>query len=80
MLQRQSEEDPEENGSKDAALFDPVADVERSRGAAVEPHSPLHVAVGVGGGVGWGGVRLANLWQDIEEAFSAGSRIPLSDE
>ena len=50
MLQRQSEEDPEENGSKDAALFDPAADVERSRGAAVELHSPLHVAVGGGGG------------------------------
>ena len=50
MLQRQSEEDPEENGSKDPALLDPAADVERSRGAAVELHSPLHV----------------NLWQDIE--------------
>ena len=61
VLQRQSEEDPEENGSKDAALFDPAADVERSRGAAVELHSPLHVAVG-----GGGGVRLANLWKDIE--------------
>ena len=45
MLQKQSEEDPKERGSEDAALIDPAADVEGLGGAAIELHSPLYVAV-----------------------------------
>lgn len=36
MLQKESEEDSEESGSEDAALFDPAADVEGLGGVAVE--------------------------------------------
>lgn len=69
MLQKQSGEDPEESGSEYIALFDPTADVEEFRGAAIELHSPLHVTVeGLNQAlqVGWA----ANLGQDSEEAFS----------
>ena len=76
MLQKESEEDSEESGSEDAALFDPAADVEGLGGVAVELHSPLHVAVeGLDQSLqlGWA----ANLWQDFEEAHSADEVEPL---
>ena len=62
-------EDPEESGSESAALFDSAADVEGVRGAAIELHSLLHVAVEGPDQVlqlGWA----ANLFQDFEEALS----------
>ena len=70
MLQKHSEEDPKESGNEDAALFDPAADVEGLRGAAIKLHSPLHVAVeGLDQALqrGWA----TNLWQDFEETLSA---------
>lgn len=70
MLQKQSEEDPEESWNEDATLFNHAADVEGLGGAAVELHGPLHVAVeGFNQALqlGWA----ANLGQDFEEALSA---------
>ena len=68
MLQKQSEEDPEESESEDAALFDPAADVEGLRGAATELRSPLHVAMErLDQTLKLG--RAANLWQDYKEAL-----------
>ena len=66
MLQQHGKEDPEESWPKDTTLFD----VEGLRGAAVELHGPLHVAVeGLNQALqlGW----TANLGQDLEEALSA---------
>ena len=45
MLQKHGEEDPEESWREDTTLFDPAADVEGLRGAAVELHVSLYVAV-----------------------------------
>ena len=45
MCRMRASEDPEESGSENAALFDSAADVEGLRGAAIELHSLLHVAV-----------------------------------
>ena len=70
MLQKHDEEDYEESWREDTTLFDPAADVEGLRGAAVELHGPLHVAVeGLNQALqlGWA----ANLGQDSEEALSA---------
>ena len=64
------EEDPEESWREDTTLFDPAADVEGLRGAAIELYGPLHVAVeGLNQALqlGWA----ANLGQDSEEALSA---------
>ena len=70
MLQKHDEEDYEESWREDTTLFDPAADVEGLRGAAVELYGPLHVAVeGLNQALqlGWA----ANLGQDSEEALSA---------
>ena len=45
MCRMRASEDPEESGSENAVLFDSAADVEGLRGAAIELHSLLHVAV-----------------------------------
>ena len=70
MLQKQSEKDPVESGSEYAALFDPTVDVEGLRGAAIELHSPMHVAV-EGHNQALQLEWAASLWQDFEEALSA---------
>ena len=70
MLQQHGKEDPEESWRKDTTLFDPTADVEGLRAAAVELYGPLNVAVeGLNQALqlGWA----ANLGQDLEEALSA---------
>ena len=64
------EEDPEESWREDTTLFDPAADVEGLRGAAIELYGPLYVAVeGLNQALqlGWA----ANLGQDSEEALYA---------
>ena len=69
MRKKQSGEDPEESGGKDVVLFDPTADVEGLRAAAIELHSTLYVAVeGLDQALQFGWA--ANLWQDFEEALS----------